>query len=416
MRFYVLRALLGKEVRRHFANRGGLALAALLVVAALLLSVFNPKAQGLAPPGTAPADAGAAGGLVGGVHTCIIQFPDESLPLARHLRANKPNDLRISFAPFPTDGSLITLPPGTGSIQIRPHKVDGRDVLLFQIWYPTDAADKMWAYEQWFLKEARRGLQKEAAAKLKAAGVDEKKLPDPKLRDDDLWAVNESFRSLNAQVELLAPNGGSLLPVVEIERKEQVGAPPLDFRSAIATAMVVFSLYFTCVYLLPTLTCEERERGVLLAQALSPASPVEILTAKFLFYPTLGIGLAATLAGIYRPAVLTTPFFWLALVSVSGGFLGIGMTIATLAKTQRAAFMGSMCYLMSVALILFICQQNGIPGLPMLAVEYHGPRVLHAAVTGSVAFEHWLHLAGSFGLAVGWVLAAGYLFRKRGWQ
>lgn len=416
MRFYVLRALLGKEVRRHFANRGGLALAALLIVAALLLSVFNPKAPSSAPPGTAAADAGAAGGLVGGVHTCVIEYPDQALPLARHLRDNRPPELKILFRQFPSDNSTILYPPGTGSIQIRPAKENGRDVLRFQIWYPTDAADKMWAYEQWFLKEARRGLQKEAAAKLTAAGVDAARLPDPKLRDDDLWAATDSFRSLSTQVELLAPRSGQLVPVVEIERNEQVGAPPLDFRAAIATAMVVFALYFTCVYLLPTLTCEERERGVLLAQALSPASPLEILAAKFLFYPALGIGLAAVLAGIYRPAVLATPFFWLALVSLSAGYLGIGMTIATLAKTQRAAFMGSMCYLMSVALILFICQQNGIPGLPMLAVEYHGPLMLHAALTGIVAREHWLHLTGSFGLAFAWVVAAGYLFRKRGWQ
>ena len=57
------------------------------------------------------------------------------------------------------------------------------------------------------------------------------------------------------------------------------------------------------------------------------------------------------------------------------------MTVATLAKTQRAAFMGAMCYLLSVSLILLICSKNGIPVVPYLAVEYHGPRILHAAVT-----------------------------------
>src|SRR5262249_3937479 len=73
-------------------------------------------------------------------------------------------------------------------------------------------------------------------------------------------------------------------------------------------------MFFVCVYLLPSLCCEERERGVLLAQALSPASPREILAARFLFYPVLGLSLAAVLAGTYRPAVLASPFFWLALV------------------------------------------------------------------------------------------------------
>jgi len=44
MRFYIVRALLKKELRRHVANRGGIALALLMIVAAVLLSVFNPTA------------------------------------------------------------------------------------------------------------------------------------------------------------------------------------------------------------------------------------------------------------------------------------------------------------------------------------------------------------------------------------
>ena len=43
MRWYILRALLQKEFARHLANRGGIALALLLVAAAVLLSVFAPQ-------------------------------------------------------------------------------------------------------------------------------------------------------------------------------------------------------------------------------------------------------------------------------------------------------------------------------------------------------------------------------------
>ena len=43
MRWYILQALLVKEWRRHLANRGGIALALLLVAAAVLLSVFAPE-------------------------------------------------------------------------------------------------------------------------------------------------------------------------------------------------------------------------------------------------------------------------------------------------------------------------------------------------------------------------------------
>jgi hypothetical protein len=228
----------------------------------------------------------------------------------------------------------------------------------------------------------------------------------------------EAHKRFQEQVEAARPKGpsnGPVVPDLDVHRKG-LGGKVLDFRAAIATGMVVFALYFACVYLLPTLNCEERERGVLLAQALSPASPAEILAAKFLFYPALGIGLAAVLAGIYKPAVLGSLFFWLSLVTVGAGFLGIGMTVATLAKTQRAAFLGAMCYLLSVSMVLLICSTNNIPFVPYLAVEYHGPRILHAALSDGVQYYHWLHLLGALGLAGAWLAAAGWLFRRRGWQ
>jgi hypothetical protein len=411
MRLYILRALLVKEVHRHLANRGGIALALLLVVAALLLSVFNPGVGG--------AEAGG-GGLVDGVHRCVVQYAGET-PLIRELKASVPADLRpqVVFQQMPPGevAGLVTYPPGTGAIQVRTWSEGGRPVVRFEVWHPPGQPGAMAPYEAWFWRAARDAMQKLAADRLRAAGADPATLAAPDPGTDDLWAVRDSFRQLDAQVARLTPPGAAdPLPRVEVERKG-LGAKELDLRSAIATGMVVFALYFACVYLLPTLNCEERERGVLLAQALSPASPTEILTAKFLFYPTLGIVLAATLAGIYKPAVLSTLFFWLALVAMAAGFLGIGMTVATLAKTQRAAFLGSMCYLMSVSLILFICSQNGIPVIPWLALEYHGPRVLHAAITQEMPqWHHWGHLAGEAILAAGWIAAAGWLFRRRGWQ
>ena len=122
------------------------------------------------------------------------------------------------------------------------------------------------------------------------------------------------------------------------------------------------------------------------------------------------------MAAIYKTAILSSLFFWLALFAVGSGFLGIGMTIATLARTQRAAFLGGMCYLLSVSMVLLICMTNNIPYLSYLAVEYHGPRILHAALSDSVASYHWLNLIAAVVLAVVWLVAAGWLFRRRGWQ
>lgn len=409
MRLYIVRALVDKEFRRHLANRGGIALALLLVAAAVLLSVFNPGGTD---------ESGVA--MVGGVHHCYIEYSEET-SFVKTLQKTVPLNLqsRILFRPRfaqNVDG-LVTYEPGCGAIQIRSFtdKETGRAGMKFWVWHPAGDPTAMAPYEAWFWKAARLALQSDAEAKLGAP------LPAFTTDTDDLWAVRASFKQLEEQAEAArkAKDGsapaGSAVPVIAIER-DALAAKPLDFRSAIATGMVVFALYFACVYLLPTLNCEERERGVLLAQALSPASPIEILFAKFLFYPVAGIGLAAIIAGVYRPAVLTTPFFWLATLAVSAGFLGIGMTVAALARTQRAAFLGSMCYLMTVSLFLFICSTNGIPFLPYAAVEFHGPRILHAAVEGSVEPRHWKHLLGAFGLAAVWLTSAGWLFRRRGWQ
>ncbi len=382
MRFHILRALLLKEFRRHVLNRGGLALAALLVVSAVMLSYFNPGAG---------AGGTGGGGLVGGVHRCYVEYPAVT-PFVVQLEERVPADLKphVTFRlrrPTDVDG-LITYEPGAAAIQIRPQAGGYK----FWVWHPPGAAGDMAPYEKWFFHAARDVL----------AGR-----PTADDASDDLWAVRESFARLKRDVPTA--------PEVVIDRSG-LGAKELDLRSAVATGMVMFALYFACVYLLPTLNCEERERGVLLAQALSPASPAEIVTAKFLFYPTGGILLAATLAGIYQPAVLSSLFFWLAVGAVAAGFLGIGMTVATLARTQRAAFMGGMCYLLSVSLILIVCTQNQIMSIPWLTVEFHGPRILHAAITREVRPEHWMHLAAEATLACGWIVAAGWLFRRRGWQ
>jgi ABC-type Na+ efflux pump permease subunit len=207
---------------------------------------------------------------------------------------------------------------------------------------------------------------------------------------------------------------GLQLPHFDEERSTLQGG--LDTRSLIVTALVLFSIFFVCVYLLSSLTCEERERGVLLAQALSPASLGEILLAKFLFYPLTAMGLAALLTGILVPGVLGRSLFWLILAVASFGSLGIGLTIASLARTQRAASMGAMCYMMAVTMLLFLCQQTGIPGISNLALEYHCPRILQAVVANAVIWYHWAHLGGAVIIALAWSISAIVLFRRYGWQ
>jgi hypothetical protein len=365
MRWRIIRTLLHKEVLRHLANRGGIALVLLLLVASMLLSFF----------GGGPGQAG----LTPGVRLCYVDYAEDG-PLLEHLRNSVPADLaahvrfrHLSQAPVDNQGRIV-YPHNAGAIQLRPGSRPGSAGKVW-IWHPGSDPAGMAPFEVWFWKESFRHVQAQRGAD---------------------------------------GTGADRGPTFEEERSSLAGG--LDPRSGLATSLVLFGLFFVCVYLLPSLTCEERERGVLLAQALSPASTTELLAAKFLFYPAVGLVLAAALAGTYEPRALARPFFWLALVVSVVGSMGIGLTIASLARTQRAASMGAMCYMMAVALILFICQQNNIPGLPLLALEYHSPRMVHAALTGSVLWYHWLHLLGAAVLAAVWAGAAAVQFRRRGWQ
>jgi hypothetical protein len=372
MRWSILRTLLHKEALRHLANRGGIVLVLLLVVASMLLSFFgNGSAAGQA-------------GLLSGVQLCYVDYA-ENTPLVEHLRANVPAEMvhaiRFrSLADVPTnERGQIVYPHNTGAIQLRRASAPNALVKAW-FWHPGSDSSSLAPFEVWFWKETLR------------------------------FALSRNGRPAPRSDATLT----DLPAFIESDHSSLTGG--MDPRSGLATSLVLFGLFFVCVYLLPSLTCEERERGVLLAQALSPASPQELLAAKFLFYPVIGLGLAALLAGMYEPSALLRPFFWLGLVVSVVGSMGIGLTIASLARTQRAASMGAMCYMMAVALLLFICRQNGIPGLPYLALEYHCPRILHAALTHGERWYHWVSLTAAAGIAVVWCVLAGVLFRRRGWQ
>ena len=98
------------------------------------------------------------------------------------------------------------------------------------------------------------------------------------------------------------------------------------------------------------------------------------------------------------------------------GYLGVGLTIASLAQTQRRASLTALCYMLAIALFGIICQQNSIPVLPDLTLEYHAPRMIHAALANNIDRTHWFHLAGAAVLAAAWATTAAILFRRRGWQ
>src|ERR671910_112929 len=82
MRWRIVKTLLHKEALRHATNRGGLALAGLLVTASLLLAALNPAAEQDKPTT-----------IIGGIHHCIV-WSDADSDWLRHLQATVPPGLK----------------------------------------------------------------------------------------------------------------------------------------------------------------------------------------------------------------------------------------------------------------------------------------------------------------------------------
>jgi ABC-2 type transporter len=429
MRWYIIRTLLYKEWLRHLADRGGIFLAILMVVATLLLSVFRK---------TDSKSVGFSAGIKG-CHLVWYRGPrdhyQDYFRWIYHLENHRPQDIKFRSTPTDMlardDAGDFVYEQSMAAIEIEPfagpHGKPSRYQVRFR--YPGKDPSVVGALARWFWEETfayfhEIPLQIETAEDqtifppgpsvihISPSGTDDDGRPLHKL----LFARDLTNRALTANGNGLSQGGRSGFPnLIEIEDKRVAIPHSADERSMVATALVMFSMCFFCVYLLPALTCEERERGILLAQALSPASPMEILAAKFLFYPAIGIGLAALLAGIYNPVVLVRPLFWLVLVITTIGYLGVGMTIASLAHTQRMASMGALAYMLTVGLFLYITEQFGIPSFRFIALEFYCPRMLHEVMMGSVRPVFW-YLLPAFLLACLWSYLASLVFRKRGWQ
>ena len=143
MRWHIIRVLWRKELLRHLADRGSLALVLLLVVASLLLSLFGQGGSG-------------AAGLGGGIRKCFVDYWRKD-PWVTHLENNVPNELkdRIVFrhwSDFSTQGNRLVYSPGAGAIQIRHSGSECR----VQFWHPGKDQESLAPFEAWYWREAYR--------------------------------------------------------------------------------------------------------------------------------------------------------------------------------------------------------------------------------------------------------------------
>jgi hypothetical protein len=407
MRWQIVRTLLWKELFRLAGNRGALATIGLLLASGLLLAILG-------------LDGPSLDGSVS-LNTFWVDYWEDS-PWVEHLRASVPAGLceRIRFrrsADIPADRrGTLQYGRGEGAVQIRPlsNEAHGPRAKVW-FWFAGNDPGGLKPFEEWFWRETQYFFHRQAVAALSAGQRPvAEALSPPALTGNVAQLEQELHRLQRERLIALAPESvRGVVPELEVERSALRGLAP---RQAAVVALVLFSMYFTCVLFLPSMTCEERERGTLLAQALSPASAAEALAAKAAVYPGLGMVLAASLSALLHPEVSSVAFFWLTLLTAAPGAFGLGIVVASLARTQRSASTGTLCYALNVAILTVVGQRLGIPDVFLPIVEAHLPQLLYTALDNAVLPANWTQLGRTMLLAAIWCGGGTFLFRRYAWR
>jgi len=305
------------------------------------------------------------------IHTCWIDYWTDG-PWIEHLRQHVPSQARdqIRFrhvGDIPTDRHG-TLQYGRGevAIQIRDlPPIDGQRRCKIWFWYSGRDSSRIGPFEDW------------------------------------LWRESTSF----------IPSA-----IIETEHSSLQG---LDVRTVATTALVLFAIFFVCVCVMPAITCEEKERGVFAAQALSPARASDAMIAKAALYIPLAACLGLLLTIIAGEQSNPTFLVSGAIVSAAAAF-GVGLSIAALAPTQRSAGSSAVCYALAATIAVELIQRTGIPVISELMVESQLTTVVGAAYGDELAQQSWRAPAIAAILAGGWVAAGSLLFsrcwRNAGWS
>jgi succinate dehydrogenase hydrophobic anchor subunit len=400
MNFRRIRALAGKELHRLALNRGAIVMAFLLAAAALLVSSVGS----LRPTMLAAAE----------IRTCWVDYW-ETGPWVAYLHDHVPADMRerIRFRAandIPTDRTGTLQYANTEcAIQLRR---DG-DRWTVWFWFPGSDSSILAPFETWFWRTSRQFFHDQAIA---AASPENReaveKLVSPPIGGDPAELWRELNRQYRDQLLALAPNA-TAIPELSVERSS---LHAVDLPRALGVALVLFAIFFVGVCLLPSLTCEEREMGTLLAQTLAPTTAVEIVTAKVLVFVPLAAGLAFVIGGLIQPAIWRDALFAAVMIVAGFGAVALGLVIALLASSQRAASLAAMGYAFSVALVVFAAQRAGLTGICQAALEYHLPPLVLAAFDGNTKAAHWQALVLSAVLATAWMAIAALVAQRRGWR
>ena len=226
----------------------------------------------------------------------------------------------------------------------------------------------------------------------------------------------EHFGETPAFLQQTLPVTGSSRGAV-MERLKQSSITDLMNEEFVATILLIIVLFVTCCHLQVSFTSQDRERGTLMALALSPATPTELLASRYAFHLTLALCASAAIIGILRPTALGHLSFWLTIVLASSGLIGVGTVIASLSRTQSAAGVLSLCYMLLGGVVFYLSTKfSAFALLKEASFESHSLPLLFLSLKQNLPLEKapgLLKLAGIVGV---WTVLAAWLFQQRGWR
>jgi ABC-type transport system involved in multi-copper enzyme maturation permease subunit len=198
---------------------------------------------------------------------------------------------------------------------------------------------------------------------------------------------------------------------------EQTSVKDLITTEIAAALMVLLIQFFACCYLLVSFTAQDRERGTLMALVLTPATTREILFSKFLFHLSISVVMTAVLLGILVPQAIPRPILWMIVVANSVTLMCIGTIITTLTKSQTAAGLLTLCYLLGQGVIFYLATKfAAFEIVKFFMFERYGFPMLFLAVQQDIPLWAATGLIWLGVLVAIWLISATTLFHRCGWR
>ena len=355
-----LKILFNREMLRLRKNPSALLLIGLLTAISLLLSLSRPAPKP--------------------VMNCWVVYADES-PWIEQLRrtAQRNKQIRVvAMSDVKSVSDWRVYPPTDCAIEIL-SEPPSKPVIRFL--YPGNDPNVLSPFLQWF------------------------------------WpATVEHFGSTPPFMQQTLPVTGSSRGAT-MERLKQSSLTDLMNEEFVATILLIIVLFVTCCHLQVSFTSQDRERGTLMALALSPATPTELLVSRYLFHLSLALSASVAIIGILRPTALGHLSLWLTIILASSGMVSVGTVIASLSRTQSAAGVLSLCYMLVGGVVFYLATKfSAFVTLKEASFESHCFPLLFLSLKQNLPLERAPGLMKLAGIVGCWTVLSAWLFQQRGWR